>query len=440
MKKSAALILFLVLFSSSFFSAVEFQGKSDFQQGETFLARISGNFFEPISEIDIVFLKGHTRISIVPIVEKIDNDFYVYAQLLGKQPGNYSLVVENAKVLEFGQIVEQDLEKNFTINKNFSDFSVKPGFISTNESFSIEVQNLRNFEITLNYEIVNESEISESESETKGFFDFGSLFGNSETSEESGENEISIKTGETKKINFDKNDFDSFVIQKILFSTENTNYEFPVFISSEKNENISGGGKLRFEPSEFDISLGLNSKINSTVYLFNLDNEDLENIELSFSDELKPYILLPTKNISQLDKNLSEKLEINFFSGNKEEKVEGQIRAKTQDDFYAYISVSLNFIKNYQPTNASDSSTPSCQEFNGTICTSTQKCENENAKVSRNGICCLSVCAEVTTSSYGKIIGWTIVVLILSFLVWFYFFKYRKTKNVVDLLKVARGR
>ncbi|MBI2043417.1 hypothetical protein HYT25_03445 [Candidatus Pacearchaeota archaeon] len=438
--KSGALIL-LSIFLLSTISAVEFQGKTDFQQGETFLARISGNFFEPISENDIIFLRGHTRISIVPFVEKIDNDFYIYGQLLNKQPGNYSLVIENAKILEFGQIIEKDLERNFTINENFSDFSIEPGFISTDGSFDVEVQNLKDSEIILSYKIVNESEISE-EPEDGGFFDFGSLFG-SESSGETGENEIKIKTGETKKINFDKNTFDSFAVQKILFSTENTNYEFPVFITSDKDErdeNISGN-KLRFEPSELNISLGLNSKINRTVYLFNLNSVDLENIELSFSDELKPYILLPAKNISKINENSSEKIEITFFSGSTEAMISGQIKAKTSDDFYDYISVSLDFIKNYQPVNQTgDSSTPSCFELNGTICKSNEKCENANTKVSKDGICCLSSCSVVSGSSYGKIIGWTIVIIAVGFVLWFYFFKYRKVRNPVDLLKVARRR
>ena len=444
MKKSVALFLFLTLFLFSFVSAVEFQGKSDFQQGATFLTKISGNFFEPISENDIIFLRGHTRISLVPVVEKIDGDFYVYAQLLGKQSGNYSVVVENAKVLEFGQIIERDLEKNFTINENFSDFSIEPGFISTNESFEIEVRNLRNFEITLNYKIVNESEISKSESENSGFFDFGSLFGGSEKTRETGGNEIKIKTGEIKKINFDKNDFDSFAIQKILFTAENTNYEFPVFISagnSAEEVNASQQGKLKFEPAELNVPLGLSSKTNRTVYLFNLAGSDLKNLEFSFSDSLKPYVLLPSNSLSQLDKNSSEKLEITFFSGDNEEKIEGQIRAKTEDDFYAYISVSLNFTKDYSPINETpDFSTPLCSEMNGTICTNIQKCENGNTKVSKDGICCLSICSETKGSSYGKIIGWFLVILVLLFVLWFYFFRYRKIKNVVDLLKVAKGR
>ena len=439
MKKNLVFFLFSILFLFPIISAVEFQGKTEFQNGGTFFVKIVGNFFEPVSENDIIFLKGHTRISIVPFVERIDGDYYVYAQLFGKGSGNYSLVIENAKISEFGQIIELDLEKNFTISANSSDFSVEPGFISTNESFEVEIQNLKNSEITLSYEIINESEVQE-ESEDGGFFDFGSFFGNSESSGLDS-NGIKIKTGETKKITFQTRDFSSFTIQKILFSTENTDYEMPIFITTEKSGDVSGG-KLRFEPSELDVSIGLNSKTDRIVYLFNTDaKEKIENLEISFSDSLKPYMSVSKNNISSISENSSEKIDISFFSGSNEGKVEGQIRAKTQDDFYDYISITLNILKNFNPNQSVDSSTPFCSALNGTICNpSTEKCQDGNTKVARDGICCLSVCTEVVGSSYGKIIGWTIVALILGFVLWFYFFKYKKTKNVVDLLKIARGR
>ena len=436
--KIGLLILLSILLLSSI-SAVEFQGKTDFQQGETFFAKISGNFFEPISESGIIFLKGHTRISMIPIVEKIDGDYYISAQLFGKSPGNYSLVVGNVKISQFGQIIAQNLERNFTINENRSDFSIEPGFVSTNKSFEVKIQNLKDSEITLDYKIFNESEIS-GELGGSGFFDFSSFFGSSGTSENGGTG-IKIKTGETKKIIFPAKDFSSFAIQKILFTSENTNYELPVFISANRTEIISESGRIKFDPSEIKISLGLNSRTNKTIYLFNLGFEDLENLELSFSDSLKPYLSVSKKNISSLGKNSSEGIEISFFSGDKEEKIEGQIKAKTQDDFYDYVSVSLNFIKNYLQSNASDSSTPFCSELNGTLCDSSREiCESGNSKVSRDGICCLSACVPISGSSYGKIIGWTILVIAICFVAWFYFFKYRKTKNVIDLLKVARGR
>ena len=72
----------------------------------------SVDFFKAISEQDVVFYRGHVRTSIVPFVTKIDNDFYIYAQLFGKEPNNYSIVIEDAKYFEFSKIIEKDIVKN----------------------------------------------------------------------------------------------------------------------------------------------------------------------------------------------------------------------------------------------------------------------------------------------------------------------------------------
>ena len=171
------LFIFLIILVLPITSAiVEFDSKSEFSQGETFLTKISGNFFKPITENDIKFFRNHVRISILPTVKKIDGDFYIYAQLFGKEPNNYSLVIEDAEYYEGNKIIEEDLRQNFTITTNNSDFSITPGFVFTERDFSIELQNLGS-QITISYRILNESEVVSSE----GFFD--SLFNSISQSE-----------------------------------------------------------------------------------------------------------------------------------------------------------------------------------------------------------------------------------------------------------------
>lgn len=432
--KIKSLSIFLILLVLPVISAaVEFDMKSNFSQDETFLARVSGNFFKPIVESDIEFFKNHVRTSIAPFVQEIENDFYIYAQLLGKEPNNYSMVIKGAKYYEGNQIIEDDLRQNFTIVENLSDFSIEPGFIFTNEDFSIEVQNQRNNQITINYKILNDSEIASS----GGFFDY--FFSSEETSQ--GESSINLKTGETKKIDFEIKDFDSFTIQKIQLSTENTIYQVPVYINAETEESIedSTGNKIRFQPRELDISLPLNSKTTRVVRLFNLVEEDLEDLEITFSDSLKPYLSLPKESITSLNKNSSERVELIFTSLSEEDFIEGQIRAKTDDDFYSTMAVTLNFTENYQSLPGDDVTIQTCQELGGIICTLNQECQGSN-EVTRDGICCLDSCIEVQESSTGKIIGWLIISFIIILLVWFYFKKYRGVRNPIDLLKIAKGK
>ena len=432
--KKEVVFLFAIFLIFSFVSAVEFDVKTSYDKDETFIARISGNFFTSPNQGNIIFFKEHTRVSIIPTVQKIGTDFYVYAQLLGKIPGNYSIMMENAKYYQSGILTESDLSKNFTISENQSEFTINPGVIFTKSNFSIQVQNLLNSQITLGYGIFNDSAISDGDG---GFFD--SFFGS--TSSDKKYNKIILKSGEIKKIDFNKDDFFPFEVQEIELSTNNMSYLIPVYINANKTQNISEEKThISFETSEFNITLPLNSNTSRIVYLFNLGENDLSNVEILFSDSLKPYISLSENNISEIGKNKSEKIEIFFNSNGMEQTITGQIKAKTQDDFYAYIDVSLNFVKNFQPSE-NDSSVPLCSEKSGTICGDGEFCSG-NSEISSDGNCCLDSCIQETADSgiRWKIIGWIIVLAIILFVSWFYFFKYKKTKNVVDLLKVARRR
>ena len=86
-------------------SAVDVDMKSNFSQGETFMAKVSGNFFETISQGDLVFKRDHVKLPVVPFVKRIDKDYYIYAQLYGKQPGNYSITIDNLKYYKVNEII-----------------------------------------------------------------------------------------------------------------------------------------------------------------------------------------------------------------------------------------------------------------------------------------------------------------------------------------------
>ena len=152
MIKKGVIILILLLVVP-LISAVEFDMKTNFSQGETLMAKVSGNFLESITNENIFLYRGHVRVSINPYVAKINNDFYIYAQLLGKAPNNYSIVIENAKYMEGNQVNEEDIVKNFSITEDTADFSIEPGFIVTDSDFFIKVQNLQDNKITIQIKI-----------------------------------------------------------------------------------------------------------------------------------------------------------------------------------------------------------------------------------------------------------------------------------------------
>lgn len=407
MKRLFVILVFLFL---PILSAVEIDMKTNFDQGETLMAKVSGNFFEAISKEDISFFRGHVKTSIIPFVTKIDNDFYIYAQLLGKEPNNYSIVIEDVKYFQFSKIIEQDLVKNFSINENFADFSIDPGFIITNEDFSFDIENLIDDKITINIEIIDLKE----EIYPK-------------------ENLATLRIGEKKKINFEVKSNIISSLSTIKLSTGNLEYQIPVYLFSTKkkifstfDEEDKGRKSLTFEQTIIEVEMATDSEAEGIIYLKNTGDVVLENISLILSDSLIPYVSLSVYGIDELEENSSEKIYVYFFSGEEGMEIEGQITA-ISEDLFAYSSVFLNFLPDYIPLEGEENKTrvfQLCSDLSGIICTENQECSGES-NYATDGICCLGTCNEIEESSTGKIIGWLIIFLIIIFSVIFYFKKYK---------------
>ncbi len=165
---------------------------------------------------------------------KINDEYYIYAFLGSKSPENYSVALKDVNYLEGSEAVRGDIIKNFTITNETADFSINPGFIITDKDFSIQVQNLKDYEINIT--------IGENKSvESSGFFaSFSKSIEGGKT--------VSVKSGEIKNIEFELGNKTSF--RKIWLSTENLEYELPVyeFVSqvqeepgTEEEQNASAG-------------------------------------------------------------------------------------------------------------------------------------------------------------------------------------------------------
>tara|TARA_Y100000310_G_scaffold343977_1_gene454326 strand:+ start:42 stop:1319 length:1278 start_codon:yes stop_codon:yes gene_type:complete len=421
--KNNLLIVFTLFLIIPFATSIEIDVKTNFSQGETFVAKISGNFYEAISKENIVFKRGHVRTSIIPFVSEINNDFYIYAQLIDKEPNNYSVVIENVKYIQGNKIIEEDLEKNFSINEGFADFSVSPGFVEVDEDFFIEVKNLQDNEIIVNLNTLNESSNSE------GFLE--SLFGGQETSSGS---QVILSPGETKKINFEIEDFQELSL--IELSTENLKYEIIVYAFPEDEEEKEKN--FRFEPSQFDISMSTNSDTLKIIYLRNIGGEKIEDISLRLSDSLIPYVNFSVDEIDELEENSSQRVTVFIYSDEEEQNVEGQITA-VSNETYAYVSVFLNFLEDFIPVDSEGNEVEfipeTCSDLNGQICGDNQQC-NGNINYTTDGVCCIGACSEVQESSTGKIIGWTIIIVILLLLAWFYFRRYKGVSGISNLSRI----
>ena len=331
MKKT---IFVLILLMIPLISAVEIDMKSEFDQGETLIAKISGNFLEQIEKENVLFYREHVRVPLEYDIVKIDNEYHIYAQLGNKGPNNYSLRIENVIYMQGTDIVDEDIIQNFIITENLADFKVDPGWVIADESFIIEVQNLQDFKIEI---FINEEEII-----VDGLFEI--LF---KGLQESG-NSIELLSGEIKDLEFDLGNETSFRFIKLR--TENLTYEIPVYVFV--------------------------SRIIKTEVQNESEETTTEEESETPSEEKEEIIIVSTKT---------------------------------------------------------------CEEENGIVCNEEEKC-NGTIIQARDATCCLDTCKIIEKDNTGKIIGWSMVIIILVFVIWFFKKKYKGAKKEINLLKIAKGK
>ncbi len=404
------LVVILIILLIPLISSIDFEMKSEFDQGETLLAKVSGNFLDQITTDNIFFYKDHVRTPFVYDVGKIDEDFYIYAMLTGKEQGNYSVKIKDVRYMSGIEIMDEDIVKNFTITENISDFSLNPGFVITQDDFFLEVQNLQEQKITIQIE---KPEI------------FTSV------------DSLELKSGETKKIGFELNTEDR-VFEEIKLSSENTDYSAMILINfpdvTEEEEKF----EFKFEPDIVEVSMATDSDAKRIIYLVNTGNVDADNISISVSPLLEPYVEISPETID-LDENSNEKIEINIISDLEPVIIEGTVTA-TAGNFSESVILILNFIEDYIPAEPEEDGdeeiVTTCVQLEGVICGDGEECTGETTPT-KDGICCIASCEEIKKSSTGKIIGWAIVAIVILLLFWF-FKKYKKVKPKVDLLKIGK--
>jgi len=354
---------------------------------------------------------------------KINEIYYIYAQLAEKQPENYSILIEGVKHQYINQVIEEDLIANFTILEGKADFTINPGFVSAKDSFYLTIQNIQDSQIEVS------KEFGQAEEGESSFFE--SLFG----SETVSENTVSLFSGEIKELFFEVEPENYSYFDFVTLSSENTQYEIPIYIFGKDLEPKEKS--FEFRPGEMNnITLATGSETRRIFYLENTGEEKIENISLTVSDRLKPFITISPENISELEFNSSEKITLLIRSENISLDYVGQLTAK-HEGLYAYAALSLYFVEDYVPldnfTGINDSedggaaTSKTCAEINGTFCGEEETCSGKTM-YPRDGICCVGTCEGEEKGSAGSIIGWGLIILIAGFLVWFFLTKYKKAK------------
>jgi len=412
------LIFLLVLLILPNVLAVEVEINESFNQGETMIAKVSGNFISPLTKENIFFYRGHTRTPMEYGVMGVEGEYYIYALLIGKEAGDYSLSIENAQYMRGVEITGDNIARNFSITNDTADFSVNPGVVSASGDFSLEIQNLQDSKITVNVKTKAE--------ESRRIFIYPEL---------SEESSIQLLSGQKKQIDFKLNSGE-IAFKKIQLQTNNTSYEIP--ISMPTSSEGTPEPTFSLEPSTFNYSFPTSSTLKKTVYLYNTGTVAMKNISLSLSDSLTPFMNISIKEIKTLDAGSNVPLELIFYS-KAETGIEGELKAKTGETI-AYSSISVQFVNDYViPKNQSGQfSIKPCAELQGVICNNESvKCNTELIKA-KDGLCCKGTCSVIKKSSAGKIIAVVIILALIGGGVWFYFKKFKKAKKPVDLVQISK--
>ena len=439
--KILVLSLFLLITLPSFVSAISLEMKDNFNTGETMMIKFSGTFVDNLQEENIFFYRNqHTSVPLEFELTKIRNEYYLYSSLIGKTAGNYSIVLKNIRYISAGQTNEEEIQKNFTILESIADFSINPGFVIAENNFYIEALNLQDQEITIDINF------NETEEEPIGFFDF--LFANED---EISDNAITLIPGETKKIYFNLENITNNTnntIEFVRLSTNNLEYEIPIEVTITNIPEELKEKSFKFEPQEISVSMYIDDLSNRIVYLFNNGEADLENISLSISESLEPYLELSEYTVDELKANKSLKLSLNFTSDSENKSLEGFILAKlngfTLNDS---ISIDLVFFPEFIPLPENNQTindpaiVQSCEEIQGVICEENFICNGET-EPARDGLCCLAECEQkIDRGDLGKTIGWLLVFLVILALFWFFKQKYLGVeKKKINFARIAKGK
>jgi len=397
--KRGLIFLALVLLVFPIISAVDVELNPSYDQGETLAAKISGNFVDQPTTNSVSFYRGHVKIPMTFGLEKIGDDFYVYALLLDKEEGEYSLRIDGVRYYKATEIVEEEIRQNFSISSQVFPFSVNPGFIATDEDFSVSVKNLQDSNLVVSVE---------------------------KSSGIDGPDSVELKTGEEKSLNFEI--LNQNVLDEITFTLENESFVFQLFNSSKVSTQEVEDQEIELRPKFLEVSMATDSQGKRILHLNNLGEESIEIILLSVSEILDSYITLSTYEVENLKANSSEKIEVSIISDLEEATIEGLIFA-TSENVTTSSSLVLSFVKDFIPVDGQTEETRSgntCSEVGGEICGENFEC-SEDVFYASDDVCCLGSCVEKDSEgSGGKLTGWLLILIILI-LVWlFYKFKYKK--------------
>lgn len=390
---SAIFLIVLINFGS----AVSLDLNEVYSKSETIITKISGNILEPLVREDIEFYRGHVLVPLDYDLEKIGDDWYIWA-IAPEAENNYSLLVKDIVTTNKGKVVEIDFQQNFSVIDEYKPYNIKPGVIIAKESLDLEI-----------FSFVDESQNIE-----VSFLDK-----NREYVLSPGMNEIKIMIGDLEESTFVEISVGDYIVPAYFIMEE----------ESSGNGNEIDFEEVRFNPRYLESTILIGS--SGRVYPFQIINDRTSEIEfdLDYNQDLFEIIPSGTRTIRAGDSgryNLTLKQ-------NLDEEISEIIIAKS-GDFSLELPVEILITENvaeeetpYIEENISEEGFYTCSELKGLKCVSGESCNGKTVD-SLDGACCLvgSCIAPESENNYAWV-GWVLGVIVVLILGWA-FVKYKKAK------------
>lgn len=387
MSKKFLICFFFSIFFIGIISSIYIESKEEYFSDESVLIKMYGNFLTPLEKSNILLYRGEARSAIEIGLEKIEDFHYIFFNLNGKTPGEYSIQIKNMEYLEGNKKIKEDIKIPFNISEGEVGFSVFPGAISTSKNFTIFLKNMKNLPINI--------EIASSDK-------------NSIYSEKNSYSLIPGESVQAKIIVIPSTEKES--LEKLTIKGGEYSREIPVYL--EKTREKKKERKISFEKKNVNLSLTTNVQKKYSTALKNIGEEEMSNISLMVSEELSESVSLSEYEINNLGGGESIKIEIYVNTSNNSEDLRGYILATDNFNIYEYLYIEIEIISDYIGEDAKNPEDLFENPFSDTG--SFDFFDDASRSDEPNGS--------------AKTVGWIIAIILALVVAWFFLYKYRGSK------------
>ncbi len=444
MKSKKREFLIVVLVTLLLFSvnakAISSNIKDSYEKKETIIGELYGSILAPISKSQINLVRdGHIDVAFDYDIKQLGNKYYVWLTA-PQNKGNYTLIINDIVTNEQGFQTQVNYQKNFKVLSNATDYSVKPGFISTSQDFFITASLYSEIEKTINIDFPNSQSINLQQGDNKIDFSIKDVVGT-----------------QLNTINFGKYAVPVYIVDKAINNSVNQttnqtiNQTSPVNVTSnntnpETNNSINRTNQtINFtNPSNYSINASFKivpQSIKSTIlitenpsYPFKIFNFENSSVNITLNYDKNIFVIIPYINLS-IESNSS--IQLNLSLKNNTGVTIRDAVIITSDKKSEYLLIEFNFTKKSEDVSTSylsgsSSSSESllyCSEIPGAkLCTASGEiCNGKVVSSLDDGICCQGTCKAEKTNSKAWI-GYLIIAIVILVLLIIYL-KYKKTKS-----------